>query len=220
MEGEGAPCWWILATPAQPLILKPRPFPQEKFDTLVSDHQRSMEELKVTLSGGPAAGQEPDGQELRATLEALKMEHQLEMENLKAKHKIEAALLTKEREDLSSRLQELKDPAWRPEPEVGGKLEEVELRAAELQRKLEEKTADYQALQEARRENQEEVQKLEEKLRVTSNQLQAAQAARYCSTDANVRDRPIGTRRQGPSRPPNLRLSSRSSRTTRSPRRR
>lgn len=187
--------------------------PQAKFDTLVSDHQRSMEELKVTLSTGPAtlAGQEPDAQELRATLEALKMEHQLEMENLKAKHKIEAALLTKEREDLSGRLQELKEQlssqAWRSEPEarsgkhaleeVSEKLQKAERRVAEveqveaeLQQKLklsEKMMADYEALQKAQTESREEIQKLEEKLRVTANQLQAVQADRYTSQDANVR---------------------------------
>lgn len=189
---------------------------QAKFDTLVSDHQRSMEELKVTLSSSPEtgqAGQEPDVQELRATLEALKMEHQLEMENLKAKHKIEAALLSKEREDLSTRLQELKEQltdanqTWRSEPEarsgkhaleeVSEKLQKAERRVAEveqveaeLQQKLklsEKMMADYEALQKAQRESHEEIQKLEEKLRVTANQLQAAQADRYTSQDANVR---------------------------------
>lgn len=175
--------------------------PQAKFETLVSDHQRSMEELKVTLNSSSAtpAGQEPDAQELKATLEALKMEHQLEMENLKAKHKIEAALQTKEREDLSTRLQELKeqlaDPhqARRSEPEarsgnhaleeVSEKLQKAERRAAEaeqveaeLRQKLElseKKMVDYESLQKAQRESQEEIQKLEEKLRVTANQLQA-----------------------------------------------
>ncbi|TNM84509.1 hypothetical protein fugu_008687 [Takifugu bimaculatus] len=188
--------------------------PQAKFETLVSDHQRSMEELKVTLNSSPTtpAGQEPDAQELKATLEALKMEHQLEMENLKAKHKIEAALLTKEREDLSTRLQELKeqlaDPnqARRSEPEarsgnqaleeVSEKLQKAERRAAEaeqveaeLRQKLElseKKMVDYGSLQKAQRESQEEIQKLEEKLRVTANQLQAVQADRYSSQDANV----------------------------------
>lgn len=173
---------------------------------MVSDHQRSVEELKVTLSSSPVApaGQEPDAQELRATLEALRMEHQLEMENLKAKQKIEAALLSKEREDLSARLQELLSDAnqpRRPEPEaleeVGEKLQkaerrlaEVEQAEAELQQKLklsEKMMADYQALQEAQRESQEEVRKLEEQLRVTANQLQAVQADRYGSQDANVR---------------------------------
>lgn len=174
-----------------------------------------MEELKVTLNSSPATptGQEPDAQELKATLEALKMEHQLETENLKAKHKIEAALLTKEREDLSTRLQELKeqlaDPhqARRPEPEarsgthaleeVREKLQKAERRAAEagqaeaeLRQKLElseKKMVDYESLQKAQRESQEEIQKLEEKLRVTANQLQAVQADRYSSQDANVR---------------------------------
>lgn len=174
-----------------------------------------MEELKVTLSSSPetTAGQEPDVQELRATLEALKMEHQLEMENLKAKHKIEAALLAKEREDLSTRLQELKEQltdanqTWRSEPEarsrkhaleeVSEKLQKAERRVAEveqveaeLQQKLklsEKMMADYEALQKAQRESHEEIQKLEEKLRVTANQLQAVQADRYTSQDANVR---------------------------------
>lgn len=174
-----------------------------------------MEELKVTLSSSPVtpAGQELDAQELRATLEALKMEHQLEMENLKAKHKIEAALLTKEREDLSTRLQELKeqqaDPIQtrRSEPEarsgkqaleeVSEKLHKAERRLveaeqveAELQQKLElseKKMVDYESLQKAQRESHEEIQRLEEKLRVTANQLQAIQADRYTSRDANVR---------------------------------
>uniref|UniRef100_A0A3Q1FFM5 CAP-GLY domain containing linker protein 2 n=1 Tax=Acanthochromis polyacanthus TaxID=80966 RepID=A0A3Q1FFM5_9TELE len=193
-----------------------------KFDTLVSDHQRSLEELKASLSGDNAApeGQEPDAQELRAALEGLKMEHQLEVENLKAKHKIEAAILTKEREDLSARLQEAKEQlaegsqAWRAEvearsgkqalEEAANKLQKAEQRLAEVEKLREEqdksteelrgrlelsekKMSDYEALQKAQAESQEEIQKLEEKLRVTANQLQAIQADRYTSHDANVR---------------------------------
>uniref|UniRef100_A0A3P8SPE2 CAP-Gly domain containing linker protein 2 n=1 Tax=Amphiprion percula TaxID=161767 RepID=A0A3P8SPE2_AMPPE len=193
-----------------------------KFDTLVSDHQRSLEELKASLSGDSAApeGQEPDAQELRAALEGLKMEHQLEVENLKAKHKIEAAVLTKEREDLSARLQEAKEQlaegsqAWRAEAEArsgkqaldeaADKLQKAEQRLAEVEKLREEqdksteelrgrlelsekKMSDYEALQKAQAESQEEIQKLEEKLRVTANQLQAIQADRYTSHDANVR---------------------------------
>uniref|UniRef100_A0AAQ5ZE74 CAP-Gly domain-containing protein n=1 Tax=Amphiprion ocellaris TaxID=80972 RepID=A0AAQ5ZE74_AMPOC len=178
-----------------------------KFDTLVSDHQRSLEELKASLSGDSAApeGQEPDAQELRAALEGLKMEHQLEVENLKAKHKIEAAVLTKEREDLGARLQEAKEQlaegshAWRAEAEArsgkqaldeaADKLQKAEQRLAELRGRLElseKKMSDYEALQKAQAESQEEIQKLEEKLRVTANQLQAIQADRYTSHDANV----------------------------------
>lgn len=195
--------------------------PQAKFDTLVSDHQRSLEELKATLSSAHAApaGQEQDAQELRASLEGLKMEHQLEMENLKAKHKIEAAILTKEREDLCSRLQEAKDQladgnqAWRTEveaksskqalEEAADKLQKAEQRLVEMEKRQmeqdkstgelrerlelsEKKMTDYQALQKAQAESQEEIQKLEEKLRVTANQLQAIQADRYTSHDANV----------------------------------
>lgn len=186
---------------------------QAKFDTLVSDHQRSLEELKAVLSGDSAApaGQEQDAQELRAALEALKLEHHLETENLKAKHKIEAAVLTKEREDLSGRLQELREQlAKGGQPrrgEVGGKqaleesadkLQRAERRLAEMERQQvelrerlelsEKKMTDYQALQKAQGESREEIQELEEKLRVTANQLQALQAGRYTSNDtANVR---------------------------------
>ncbi|XP_073336138.1 CAP-Gly domain-containing linker protein 2 isoform X2 [Pagrus major] len=194
---------------------------KDKFDTLVSDHQQSLEELKASLSSDhpTAAGQEQDPQELRATLEGLKMEHQLEMENLKAKHKIEAAILTKEREDLCSRLQEVKEQmtdgnqTWRTKVEAKSsrqaleeateKLQKAEQRlvemdklqveqekgTGELRERLElseKKMTDYQALQKAQAESQEEIQKLEEKLRVTANQLQAIQADRYTSHDANV----------------------------------
>ncbi|XP_063341428.1 CAP-Gly domain-containing linker protein 2 isoform X1 [Pelmatolapia mariae] len=192
-----------------------------KFDTLGSDHQRSLEELKATLSSSHTAteGQEQDTQELRATLESLKMEHQLEVENLKAKHKIEAAILTKEREDLCARLQEAKDQlaegnqTWRAELEAKSgkhaleaatdKLQKAEQRLAdmemlqmeqnkraeELRDRLElseKQMTDYQALQKAQEASQEEIQKLEEKLRVTANQLQAIQAERFTSNDANV----------------------------------
>ncbi|XP_041863825.1 CAP-Gly domain-containing linker protein 2 isoform X1 [Melanotaenia boesemani] len=192
-----------------------------KFDTLVNDHQRSLEELKASLRRDQAAPEdrEQDAQELRTTLESLKMEHQLEVENLKAKHKIEAAILTKEREDLFTRLQEARDQlaegsqTWRSEAEaqnskqaldeVSKKLQKAEQRlvemeklhmekdksTAELRDRLElseKKMIDYRALQKVQAESQEEIQKLEEKLRVRANQLQAIQADRYMSHDANV----------------------------------
>lgn len=192
-----------------------------KFDTLVNDHQRSVEELRATLSGDHAspAGQEQDAQELRASLESLKMEHQLEVENLKAKHKIEAAILSKEREDLCARLQEARNQlsegnqTWRTEVDAKGgkhalqeandKLQKAEQRLAEMEKLQKEqdksteelrerlelsekKMMDYQALQKAQEESRDEIQKLEEKLRVTANQLQAIQADRYTSHDANV----------------------------------
>ncbi|XP_067348183.1 CAP-Gly domain-containing linker protein 2 isoform X2 [Channa argus] len=190
-----------------------------KFDTLVIDHQRSLEELKASLSSSSSNGQEQDAQELRATLDSLKMEHQLEVENLKAKHKIEAAILTKEREDLCTRLQEAKsqradsNQTWRNEGEVKSskqaldeatdKLQKAEQRLAEMEKLQmeqdksteelrgrldlsEKKMGDYQALQKVHAESKDVIQKLEEKLRVTANQLQAIQADRYTSHDANV----------------------------------
>ncbi|XP_037125351.1 CAP-Gly domain-containing linker protein 2 isoform X1 [Syngnathus acus] len=162
-----------------------------KFDSLVSDHQQSLEELKTSFSGESST---PEGRELRATVEGLKMEHQLEVENLKAKYKIEAAILTKEREDLVARLQEAEDHTGSEAlEEAGGKLQRAEKRLAEMEalqresaRELKERLeisekqlADSRSLREV---SQEEVQKLREKLRVTANQLQAIQTDR----DANV----------------------------------
>ncbi|KAM4620527.1 CAP-Gly domain-containing linker protein 2 isoform 2-T2 [Polymixia lowei] len=194
-----------------------------KLDSLVNDHQRSLEDLKASLNSNRAgsADQEQDPQELRTTLESMKMEHQLEVENLKARHKIEAAILTKEREDLSTRLQEAKDQladssqTCRSQTEAKStkqalelketteKLQKAEQRLAEVEKLQmeqersreelrerlelsEKKMIDYQALQKAQAESREEIQNLEEKLRVTANRLQAIQADRYTSHDANV----------------------------------
>uniref|UniRef100_A0A3Q2XTR3 CAP-Gly domain containing linker protein 2 n=1 Tax=Hippocampus comes TaxID=109280 RepID=A0A3Q2XTR3_HIPCM len=176
-----------------------------KFDCLVSDHQQSLEELKASFSGGQSApeGQEPGVQELRAALEGLKMEHQLEVENLKAKYKIEAAILTKEREDLSARLQDAKEQTSREAAEeASDKLQRAEKRLAEMEvlqrerdrsaRELREqlemsenKVSEYRALQEV---NREEVQKLQEKLRVTANRLRAIQTDRDVIEDNHLSD--------------------------------
>ncbi|XP_007894635.1 CAP-Gly domain-containing linker protein 2 isoform X3 [Callorhinchus milii] len=96
---------------------------KDKLDNLVSDHQRSLEELKLSLISG-SDGQNSELVELRATLESLKMEQQLELENLKAKHEIETAVYIKEREDARDKLQEAKselaehNDVWRAQLEA------------------------------------------------------------------------------------------------------
>uniref|UniRef100_A0A671V7B9 CAP-Gly domain containing linker protein 2 n=1 Tax=Sparus aurata TaxID=8175 RepID=A0A671V7B9_SPAAU len=157
-----------------------------KFDTLVSDHQRSLEELKASLSGDHSdpAGQEQDPQELRATLEGLKMEHQLEMENLKAKHKIEAAILTKEREDLCSRLQEVKEQltdgnqTWRTKMEAKSSKQALEEATEKLQ-KAERRLAEMEKLQVEQEKGTGELRErleLSEKKMTDYQALQKAQA--------------------------------------------
>uniref|UniRef100_A0A674CFY9 CAP-Gly domain containing linker protein 2 n=1 Tax=Salmo trutta TaxID=8032 RepID=A0A674CFY9_SALTR len=182
-----------------------------RLDTLVNDHQRSLEDLKTSLSSqnGSAEGQEQDPQELRTTLESLRMEHQLELENLKARHEIEAAVLAKEREDLRSRLQDAKDQLG--ESSQNGKnqaqtearsnqltlelrdareeLQKAQLRVGELRERLElaeKKMVDYEALQKAEAQSRAELHSLEEKLRVTENRLQAVQDDHHMPQDANV----------------------------------
>uniref|UniRef100_A0A8C9XNZ3 CAP-Gly domain containing linker protein 2 n=1 Tax=Sander lucioperca TaxID=283035 RepID=A0A8C9XNZ3_SANLU len=157
-----------------------------KFDSLVIDHQRSLEELKASLSGDrpTPAGTEQDAQELRAALESLKTEHQLEMENLKAKHKIEAAILTMEREDLCTRLQEAKDQlaegsqTWRAEVHTKGGKQALEEATEKLQ-KAEQRLAEVEKLQTEQDQSTEELRErleLSEKKMTDYQALQKAQA--------------------------------------------
>ncbi|XP_057676575.1 CAP-Gly domain-containing linker protein 2 [Corythoichthys intestinalis] len=165
---------------------------KSKFDSLVSEHQQSLEELKASFSGNRSApeDQEPDVQELRAALEGLKMEHQLEVENLKAKYTIEAAILTKEHEDLAARLREAENAAGGlSSEEVADKLRKAEKRLAEMEALQWERDRSARELKE-RLETSEsetsdcrvEIKKLQEELRVTANQLRALQTDR----EANV----------------------------------
>lgn len=145
---------------------------KDKLDTLVGDHRRALEELKASLTGdrgeAESAGGEGEGTtlEMRAALESLKMERQLEVENLKAKHEIAAAVLTKERENLCARLQELRhqleesDENWKIQveaksnqhnvelKEVFEKLQKTEMRIGELDRSNEERERASQLLKE------------------------------------------------------------------------
>ncbi|XP_062261923.1 CAP-Gly domain-containing linker protein 2 isoform X1 [Platichthys flesus] len=157
-----------------------------KFDSLVSDHHRSVEELKASLSSSHEApeGHEQDAQERRAVLESLKMEHQLETENLKAKHKIEAAILTKEREDLCSRLQEAKDQlaegshAWRAEAEAKSGKQALE-EATDKLVKAEQRLAEMETLRTEQGRSTEELRgrlELSEKKMMDYQALQKAQA--------------------------------------------
>uniref|UniRef100_A0A8C5QCR9 CAP-Gly domain containing linker protein 2 n=1 Tax=Leptobrachium leishanense TaxID=445787 RepID=A0A8C5QCR9_9ANUR len=81
---------------------------KSKLDSLVSDHQKSLQDLKGSLVTSPDT-QCKELVESKANLESLKMEHQLETENLKAKHEIELAVHVKEKSNLKVKLQEVKD---------------------------------------------------------------------------------------------------------------
>lgn len=153
-----------------------------KFDSLVSDHQRSLEELKASFSRSQSApqGQEQDGQDLRTTLESLKMEHQLEVENLKAKHKIEAAILIKEREDLCARLQEARDQMVKGRADVEAQSSKAALNeATQKLQKAEARLAEMEMLQVKRDKTTSELRdrlELSEKKMTDYQALQKAQA--------------------------------------------
>lgn len=108
---------------------------KNKLDTLVSDHQKSLEELKVSLISGTDV-HNSELVELRATMESLKMERQLEWENLKAKHEIEMALHIKEKEDFRVKLQEARcdleecNSNWRNKLDTTASQYRQELQAA------------------------------------------------------------------------------------------
>ncbi|XP_060768120.1 CAP-Gly domain-containing linker protein 2 isoform X2 [Neoarius graeffei] len=174
-----------------------------KLDALVGDHQRALEELKSSLindskasetSGGDGDGPTP---EMRATVESMRMEQQLEVENLKAKHEIEVAVLAKEREELRAKVQELQDKLEESEENARSnqelnesleKLQEAELKVAGLRERLElaeKKIADYEALQNAEAQSRAEIRDLQEKLRVSENRLQAVEAD-HIGQDVNM----------------------------------
>uniref|UniRef100_A0A8C2C407 CAP-GLY domain containing linker protein 2 n=1 Tax=Cyprinus carpio TaxID=7962 RepID=A0A8C2C407_CYPCA len=168
-----------------------------KLDALIGDHQRALVELKASLTGDRGAsetsGAEGEGTtpEMRAALESLKMEQQLELENLKAKHEIDVAVMAKEREDLRSRLQELRDQLeeseenWKIQVESHEKQERATRLLKEQLELAEKKMVDYEALQKAEAQSRAEILSLQEKLRVSENRLQAVEAD-HTTQDVNM----------------------------------
>ncbi|OCT92333.1 CAP-Gly domain-containing linker protein 2 isoform X2 [Xenopus laevis] len=124
---------------------------KSKLDSLVTNHQRSLEDLKGSLSTNPDT-KHKEIVELKANLESLKMEHQLETENLKAKNEIDIAIHIKENENLKMKLQEIRDEVeesnnnWKAQLEsktnqhlkelqdIKDKCREAELRVGELEK--------------------------------------------------------------------------------------
>ncbi|XP_077152574.1 CAP-Gly domain-containing linker protein 2 isoform X1 [Ranitomeya variabilis] len=179
---------------------------KSKLDSLVSDHQRSLEDLKGSLVTSPDS-QHKEIVELKASVESLKMEHQLEIENLKTKNEIEIAVHIKERETLKSKLQEIRDEFeegntnWKTQLEsktnqhlkelqdIKDKYRESEHLQAEyndqtqaiafLKEQIsaaEKKMKDYDMLQKADAKNNQEIHRLQEKILVLENKLQSIEA--------------------------------------------
>ncbi|XP_043857912.1 CAP-Gly domain-containing linker protein 2 isoform X2 [Dromiciops gliroides] len=166
-----------------------------KLDTLASDHQKSLEDLKATLHSGPNT-QHKEIVELKAVMESIKLEHQLELGNLQARHDIETALLAKEKEDLLGKLEQARAELGEAKDQCRG----AELRARELGKLdgeckeqaqaidflkeqislAEKKMSDYEALQRTEARSKQEIQRLQEKLLVTENKLQAMES--LCSS--------------------------------------
>lgn len=164
-----------------------------KLDSLVGDHQKALEELKSSLMSerrnGAAEGQE-EGEggsggaggitatttpEMRVAMESLRMEQQLELENLKAKHEIEVAVLSKEREDYRTRLQELRDQLdesdenWRIQAEAKSGQHALELKeAAEKQQRAEQRLSE---LEKAHEEQARAAQLLKERLELAEKKM-------------------------------------------------
>ncbi|XP_035522419.1 CAP-Gly domain-containing linker protein 2 isoform X2 [Morone saxatilis] len=174
--------------------------------TLCSDHttpagqELDAQELRTTL--------EALKMEHQLEMENLKAKHKIEAAMLTKEREDLCTRLQEAKEQLAEGNQ-----TWRTEvaaksskqalEEATDKLQKAEQRLAEMEKLQmekdkstgelrerlelsEKKMTDYEALQKAQAESQEEIQKLEEKLRVTANQLQAIQADRYTSHDANV----------------------------------
>ncbi|XP_062392131.1 CAP-Gly domain-containing linker protein 2 [Sardina pilchardus] len=154
-----------------------------KLDGLAGDHQRALEDLKASVTGdGAAEGQGEGGAvgptaapEVRLAMEGLRMEQQLETENLKAKHEIEVAVLAKEREDFRTRLQELRDRLdesdenWRSQADAKSGQHALELKeAADKQQKAEQRLHE---LEKAREEQARATQLLKERLELAEKKM-------------------------------------------------
>ncbi|XP_036624030.1 CAP-Gly domain-containing linker protein 2 [Trichosurus vulpecula] len=111
---------------------------KSKLDTLASDHQKSLEDLKATLNSGPNT-QHKEIVELKAVMESIKLEHQLELGNLRAKHDIETAVLAKEKESLLGKLEQARDELeevrlhWKAQLEARSNQHLLELQEAKDQ---------------------------------------------------------------------------------------
>ncbi|XP_051847914.1 CAP-Gly domain-containing linker protein 2 isoform X2 [Antechinus flavipes] len=111
---------------------------KSKLDTLASDHQKSLEDLKATLNSGPNT-QHKEIVELKAVMESIKLEHQLELGNLRAKHDIETAVLAKEKEGLLGKLEQAREELeevrlhWKAQLEARSNQHLLELQEAKEQ---------------------------------------------------------------------------------------
>ncbi|XP_074120145.1 CAP-Gly domain-containing linker protein 2 isoform X2 [Sminthopsis crassicaudata] len=111
---------------------------KSKLDTLASDHQKSLEDLKATLNSGPNT-QHKEIVELKAVMESIKLEHQLELGNLRAKHDIETAVLAKEKEGLLVKLEQAREELeevrlhWKAQLEARSNQHLLELQEAKDQ---------------------------------------------------------------------------------------
>ncbi len=152
-----------------------------KIDALVGDHQRVLEELKSSLIGGRGSSENSGGEgqeitpEMRAALESLKMEQQLELENLKAKHEIDAAVMAKEREDLRGRLQELRDQLkeneenWKIQQEAKSNQHTLELK--EVSEKLQKAELKISEFDKSHEKHEKAIQLLKEQLELDEKKM-------------------------------------------------
>ncbi|XP_073094149.1 LOW QUALITY PROTEIN: uncharacterized protein [Manis javanica] len=111
--------------------------------------KKSLEDLKATLNSGPGAQQKENG-ELKLGMEGIKMEHQLEPGNLRAKRSIETAMHMKEKEGLRQKPQEAQDEAAQPRLELQEAQDgcrDAELRVHELEKLAVEYRGQSQAIE-------------------------------------------------------------------------
>ncbi|KAM3933802.1 CAP-Gly domain-containing linker protein 2 isoform 1-T2 [Leptodactylus fuscus] len=151
---------------------------KSKLDSLVSDHQRSLEDLKGSLVTSPDS-QHKEIVELKANVESLKMEHQLEIENLKAKNEIEIAVHVKERETLKSKLQEIRDELeegnnnWKTQLESKTNQHLKELQdIKDKYREAEKQVCDLQKLQAEYNDQTQAIAFLKEQISVAEKKMQ------------------------------------------------
>ncbi|KAM4616128.1 CAP-Gly domain-containing linker protein 1 isoform 2-T2 [Polymixia lowei] len=127
---------------------------RSKLESAIASHQQAMEELKLSFSKG-AGAQTEELVETKSTLERLKVEHKLALEDVGARHEADATAWVQERGGLKAELLSLTEEKERLEESLRSSVERVEeqhlvemedvlgkLHAAEMKvKELEEKEA-------------------------------------------------------------------------------
>uniref|UniRef100_A0A8D0PXW2 CAP-Gly domain-containing protein n=1 Tax=Sus scrofa TaxID=9823 RepID=A0A8D0PXW2_PIG len=160
---------------------------KSKLDSLASDHQKSLEDLKATLNLGPGHDietamhvKEKEGlrqklQEAQEELAGLQQHWRAQLEVQASQHRLELQEAQDQCRDAELRVHELE----KLDVEYRGQAQAIEFLKEQIAL-AEKKMLDYELLQRSEAQSKQEAERLREKLLVAENRLQAVES--LCSS--------------------------------------